>query len=213
MTTAVEETLVLVKPDGVARNLTGEILRRIEAKGYSLVDLRMLQADRDLLAQHYAEHEGKPFYEPLVEFMESRPDRRHPRRGQPGHRGLPLARRHDRPDHGRARHDPRRPRPRLGPQGAAEPRARLRLARVGGSASSPSGSSAGVTNGRARAHRAQPSTTPVRRALWIQSSCDLGEDGDDRVADDRDQRHPAVQRRRRRARAAPGPGMLPSFRL
>ena len=69
MTTAVEETLVLIKPDGVARNLTGEILRRIEAKGYSLVDLRMLQADRDLLAQHYAEHEGKPFYEPLVEFM------------------------------------------------------------------------------------------------------------------------------------------------
>src|SRR3954471_4743364 len=69
----IEETLVLVKPDGVARNLTGEILRRIEAKGYSLVDLRMLQADRDLLAQHYAEHEGKPFYEPLVEFMESGP--------------------------------------------------------------------------------------------------------------------------------------------
>src|SRR3954469_11504261 len=73
MTSAVEETLVLIKPDGVARSLTGEILRRIEAKGYSLVDLRMLQADRDLLAQHYAEHEGKPFYEPLVEFMESGP--------------------------------------------------------------------------------------------------------------------------------------------
>ena len=73
MTTAVEETLVLIKPEGVARNLTGEILRRIEAKGYSLVDLRMLQADRELLAQHYAEHEGKPFYEPLVEFMESGP--------------------------------------------------------------------------------------------------------------------------------------------
>ena len=73
MTSAVEETLVLIKPDGVARSLTGEILRRIEAKGYSLVDLRMLQADRELLAQHYAEHEGKPFYEPLVEFMESGP--------------------------------------------------------------------------------------------------------------------------------------------
>ncbi|NEN06544.1 nucleoside-diphosphate kinase [Diaminobutyricibacter tongyongensis] len=73
MTTTVEETLVLVKPDGVARNLTGEILRRIEAKGYSLVDIRMLQADRDLLARHYEEHAGKPFYEPLVEFMESGP--------------------------------------------------------------------------------------------------------------------------------------------
>ena len=70
---SVEETLVLVKPDGVARNLTGEILRRIEAKGYSLVDLRMLQADRELLSEHYEEHQGKPFYEPLVEFMESGP--------------------------------------------------------------------------------------------------------------------------------------------
>ena len=70
---SVEETLVLIKPDGVARNLTGEILGRIEAKGYQLVDIRMLQADRDLLAAHYAEHEGKPFYEPLVEFMESGP--------------------------------------------------------------------------------------------------------------------------------------------
>ena len=68
-----EETLVLVKPDGVARNLTGEILRRIEAKGYALVDIRLVEADRALLAQHYAEHEGKPFYEPLVEFMESGP--------------------------------------------------------------------------------------------------------------------------------------------
>ncbi|GAB3616945.1 nucleoside-diphosphate kinase [Okibacterium endophyticum] len=70
---AVEETLVLVKPDGVARNLTGEILRRIEAKGYSLVDIRMLQPDREILANHYAEHEGKSFYEPLVEFMLSGP--------------------------------------------------------------------------------------------------------------------------------------------
>jgi nucleoside-diphosphate kinase len=69
----VEETLVLVKPDGVARNLTGEILRRIEAKGYSLVDIRMIEPDRALLAEHYAEHEGKPFYEPLVEFMLSGP--------------------------------------------------------------------------------------------------------------------------------------------
>ena len=71
--TTIEETLVLIKPDGVARNLTGEILRRIEAKGYQLVDLRMVQPSRELLAAHYAEHEGKPFYEPLIEFMESGP--------------------------------------------------------------------------------------------------------------------------------------------
>ena len=69
----IEETLVLVKPDGVARNLTGEILRRIEAKGYQLVDIRLVHANRELLAKHYAEHEGKPFYEPLVSFMESGP--------------------------------------------------------------------------------------------------------------------------------------------
>ena len=71
--TTVEETLVLIKPDGVARNLIGEIIRRIEAKGYQVVDLKLLQADRELLGQHYAEHEGKPFYEPLVSFMESGP--------------------------------------------------------------------------------------------------------------------------------------------
>jgi nucleoside-diphosphate kinase len=71
--TAIEETLVLVKPDGVARNLTGAIIARIEAKGYVLTDIRMLQADRELLSQHYAEHVGKPFYEPLVSFMESGP--------------------------------------------------------------------------------------------------------------------------------------------
>ena len=73
MPDAIQETLVLVKPDGVARNLTGEILRRIEAKGYSITDLKMVEADRSLLEQHYEEHVGKPFYEPLVEFMESGP--------------------------------------------------------------------------------------------------------------------------------------------
>jgi nucleoside-diphosphate kinase len=70
---SIEETLVLVKPDGVARNLTGEILRRIEAKGYQLVDVKLVEADLDLLGEHYAEHKGKPFYEPLVEFMQSGP--------------------------------------------------------------------------------------------------------------------------------------------
>ena len=68
-----EETLILVKPDGVARNLTGEILRRVEAKGYRIVDLKLVHADRALLAEHYAEHEGKPFFEPLLEFMGSGP--------------------------------------------------------------------------------------------------------------------------------------------
>ena len=66
---SVERTLVLVKPDGVSRNLTGAILCRIEAKGYTLAELKRVDANRELLEQHYAEHVGKPFYEPLVEFM------------------------------------------------------------------------------------------------------------------------------------------------
>ena len=70
---SVEETLVLIKPDGVARNLTGEIISRIETKGYQLVDITMVHANRELLGAHYAEHEGKPFYEPLIAFMESGP--------------------------------------------------------------------------------------------------------------------------------------------
>lgn len=68
-----ERSLVLVKPDGVRRGLTGEVIRRVEAKGYRLVALELRPATRELLAEHYAEHEGKPFYEPLVEFMLSGP--------------------------------------------------------------------------------------------------------------------------------------------
>jgi nucleoside-diphosphate kinase len=66
-------TLVLIKPDGVRRNLVGEIIARCEAKGYVVADLKLVQPNRDLLAKHYAEHEGKPFYEPLMEFMLSGP--------------------------------------------------------------------------------------------------------------------------------------------
>lgn len=68
-----ERTLVLVKPDGVKRHLVGEILSRIETKGYDVAELKMLTPTRELLEQHYAEHQGKPFYEPLVEFMMSGP--------------------------------------------------------------------------------------------------------------------------------------------
>ncbi|MFN2320762.1 MAG: nucleoside-diphosphate kinase [Dermatophilaceae bacterium] len=70
---APERSLVLIKPDGFARRLTGEVLRRIEAKGYALVALRIVSPTREMLAEHYAEHEGKPFYEPLLEFMSSGP--------------------------------------------------------------------------------------------------------------------------------------------
>jgi nucleoside-diphosphate kinase len=66
-----QQTLVLIKPDGVKRNLIGEIISRIENKGYTVVAMKKFTPSRELLAEHYAEHEGKPFYEPLVEFMMS----------------------------------------------------------------------------------------------------------------------------------------------
>lgn len=68
-----QRTLVLVKPDGVRRGLTGEVLRRLEAKGYTLVALDLRVPSRETLVAHYAEHEGKPFFEPLLEFMSSGP--------------------------------------------------------------------------------------------------------------------------------------------
>ena len=68
-----EKTLILVKPDGVRRQLVGEVISRIENKGYVVTALKMMQADRALLERHYAEHQGKPFFEPLVEFMLSGP--------------------------------------------------------------------------------------------------------------------------------------------
>ena len=69
----IERTLILVKPDGVARSLVGEVVSRIERKGYKVVGLKMMTPTREILAKHYAEHEGKPFYEPLLEFMLSGP--------------------------------------------------------------------------------------------------------------------------------------------
>ncbi len=68
-----ESTLVLVKPDGVERGLMGQIMARIEAKGYVITKVKLETASRELLENHYEEHEGKPFYEPLLEFMSSGP--------------------------------------------------------------------------------------------------------------------------------------------
>ena len=73
MTGAKERTLILVKPDGVRRGLVGEVISRIEKKGYVITSMRMLSAERSMLEKLYAEHNGKPFYEPLVEFMMSGP--------------------------------------------------------------------------------------------------------------------------------------------
>ncbi len=69
--TDIQQTLVLIKPDGVKRQLIGEIIRRCETKGYVVADLKLVVPSTELLAAHYAEHEGKPFYQPLIDFMQS----------------------------------------------------------------------------------------------------------------------------------------------
>ena len=70
---SLQRTLVLVKPDGVSRSLVGEVLRRIEAKGYTLAAAQLRVADAALLEQHYAEHLGKSWLPSLIEFMTSGP--------------------------------------------------------------------------------------------------------------------------------------------
>ena len=70
---ATQSTLVLVKPDGVRRGLTGEILSRIERKGLRIDELKMLRVSRALARKHYAEHTAKPFFGELVDFITSGP--------------------------------------------------------------------------------------------------------------------------------------------
>ena len=70
---AVETTLVLVKPDGMQRRLAGEIVSRLERRGFELRGARLLKITRSLAQQHYAEHKGKPFFGDLVSFITSGP--------------------------------------------------------------------------------------------------------------------------------------------
>ena len=68
-----DRTLILVKPDAFSRGLTGEIIARFERKGLHIVALKHMTVDADLAKRHYAEHEGKPFFGELVEFITSAP--------------------------------------------------------------------------------------------------------------------------------------------
>jgi len=69
----IERTLVLVKPDGVQRQLVGRIVARFEERGLKIVGLKLVRVDRDLAERHYAVHKGKPFFEGLVAFITSGP--------------------------------------------------------------------------------------------------------------------------------------------
>lgn len=68
-----EQTLVIIKPDGVQRGLIGPIIARLERRGLRLVALKLMQISRELASRHYAIHQGKPFYEPLLEYVTSGP--------------------------------------------------------------------------------------------------------------------------------------------
>ena len=70
---ATERTLILIKPDAVRRKLAGEILGRIEARGFDVAGGKLLTVSRELAQRHYAEHEEKPFFGELVEFITSGP--------------------------------------------------------------------------------------------------------------------------------------------
>jgi len=68
-----EHTLVIIKPDAVQRGLIGEIINRFERRGLRIVALKLIQIDEALAQRHYAIHEGKPFYEPLIRYITSSP--------------------------------------------------------------------------------------------------------------------------------------------
>lgn len=68
-----ERTLVIIKPDGVQRGLIGEIIARLERRGLKIIGLKMMQISRELAAKHYGVHQGKPFYEGLVNYITSSP--------------------------------------------------------------------------------------------------------------------------------------------
>ncbi|CAN5720407.1 nucleoside-diphosphate kinase [soil metagenome] len=68
-----QQTFVMVKPDGVKRRLAGEVIRRVEAKGYELREMRLFTIDESLAKKHYAEHSEKPFFSELVSFVTSGP--------------------------------------------------------------------------------------------------------------------------------------------
>lgn len=120
--TVTERTLVLIKPDGIERQLIGEIISRIERKGLTIAALQLRTVSAELASQHYAEHEGKPFFGSLLEFITSGPVVAAIVERNPSHRGgSPTRRRHRPGAGGGARHNPGR----LRSRDAVQPGARV----------------------------------------------------------------------------------------
>lgn len=68
-----ERSFIMIKPDGVQRHLVGEVIHRFEAKGFTLVGLKMMKVPRELAEKHYDVHKGKPFFSGLIDFITSAP--------------------------------------------------------------------------------------------------------------------------------------------
>ncbi len=128
-----ERTLILVKPDAFARQLSGEIIARFERKGLRLVALQLMTMSREMAAQHYAEHEGKPFFGELVEFITSGPLVAMVLEGEEAIAAARQVIGATNPLAGQPRLDPRR----LRDPGRPEHGPRLRRPRVGGARGGP----------------------------------------------------------------------------
>jgi nucleoside-diphosphate kinase len=70
---SIERTFAMVKPDGVRRGLVGEIITRLEKKGFKIIDMKLMTASKALVEEHYGEHKGKPFFDGLVSFLSGGP--------------------------------------------------------------------------------------------------------------------------------------------
>ena len=106
-----EETLVLVKGDGVRRKLVGEIIRRIEAKDLDIADMKLMDVSSELAEEHYAEHREKPFFDELVEFITTTPVVAMRVRGEGAIRVMRIPHGRHQPRRSSPWHDQGRPRP------------------------------------------------------------------------------------------------------
>ena len=162
---AVERTLILIKPDATERALSGEILARIERRGFTVVGGKLLRVSEELGKEHYAEHSEKPFFGELVTFITSAPTWALVVEGEGAIATMRKTIGATNPGRRRSRHDPRR----LRHLDAEQPHPRLRLARVGRSARSRSGS-------RRMSSSELPEYAVRNRARWTTTNAEYSHD-------------------------------------